>query len=210
MTAVSRGLASWHLLKIHKSDAAAPILNAMLSTGDAAFPKASNLIALRWLTRLDREKVKSALKAIYKKHIEYPAALDELQSLPAKDRPPLTDRWGKPWTYYLANFKRLTGVSAQAYTLQCAMLGVTSDITEALKIPYADTIKLKPTRVMSPGGGGQSAIIEFETTGPKPEKSVLSEGTTVGNITFVFAGEKVLLLADGDYWLIVPRPGTSP
>ncbi len=199
LIAVPRGLAAWHLLKLRKTEPATAILNAMLSANSDVFSKAGNVIAQRWLSRLDREKVKTALKAVYNKRIEYPASLDALQSLPAPQKPPMTDRLGKPWTYSLQQFKQFTAVSAQAYSLQSPTLGATSDIADALKIPYGDTLKLKPTRVMSPGGGGQSAIVEFETTGPNPQKSVLSE--------FVKAGEKMFILANGDYWLIVPRPG---
>src|SRR5450759_2647485 len=70
---VGQGLAAWHSLRLGKTNEAFVFLGEMA----AAAPTTPNATAgaemgRRWLTRLDREKVRGALAVYYRNAIEYP------------------------------------------------------------------------------------------------------------------------------------------
>lgn len=213
---VGQGLAAWHLMKANHIAPARSILEKMSATPShpsvSAPPEADALrkagvnMALRWLTRSDLELVKKALQELYAMEIEYPKSLDPLQSLPPKSRPPLTDRWEKPWSYRLVDMRYIKGVSGQKYELQSKMLGGNSDLARALATPYADNIRLKPVRIASSSPGREAA--QFISTGEKKEPVFLSLGSDAGGIAFAYFGAKILILSDGDHWMILPRPET--
>lgn len=198
---VIQGLAGWHLLQLGKTNAAAAAFEALLAA-PAASPLATAAaeMARRWLTRLDREQVRRALQLVYKRDIAYPPTLDALQKLPANQALPLKDRWNAPWKYGLVEFKRIKGVSGQAYTLESSTLGAAgSDLAGALKQPPLARIPLKPI-------AAASGTVTFKTTGDSPQKVMLSEGAQTENVTLAYLGAKIMILTDGDFWLVLPNP----
>lgn len=224
--AVSQGIAAWHLLKAGKIDSATKTLEHMLSKRPnlpaTAGVKAGHLhnagsrMARAWLTRIDREKVKLALRKLYIKEIQYPKSLDTVKSLPKEHWPSLTDRWGKPWLYRLVGFKRLRGFYGQKYELKSTMLGRNSDLSKSLEIPYAGRIDLKPVKLIFSAYGKETVRFVTQSsrsedtvtssTGKKEKSVILSVGAKSGGIFFVYMGKNILILSDGDYWKIMPKP----
>ena len=49
--------------------------------------------------------------------------------------------------------------------------------------------------------------VTFETAGPKPEQVTLMENNSYQRIAFVHQGRTLILLSDGDHWLVTPPPG---
>ena len=136
--------------------------------------------------------------------MEFPASLDALAKLPQASRPPMNDRWGQPWNYRLAEFKHFKGLSGQKYVLGSARLGASSDLAVALLQSYPDGSDLVPEQVLS-GGDGRKTV-RFHTTGEKPESVVMAEGTGTKNATLAVVGERILVLSDGDRWVLLGRP----
>lgn len=201
---VSRGIAAWHLLQSGKTNEAVTVLKAMLSSNRAALPASGNEMALRWLTRIEMERVKRALDVVYNERIEYPETLAALKKLPEALVPPLTDCWKTPWDYRLTGFKRIKGLANQRYVLQSSRLGADSDLQGALGRPYACRTAMTPVSVSSATGGKEN--IMFKTAGDNPQKLLLSEGATVEGITLAYCGLNLLILSNGDYWLVMPKP----
>jgi len=187
---VTRGKQAWQLLQDGQPAAATRQWESMLSASTDPLPQAANEMARRWLTRLDRETVKAGLRAVYAKKIEYPNHLVGLT--------PLTDRWGQPWDYEITKPKFITGISKQTYRLESKTLGSASDLAAALAIPYGSRITLQPVRI-------ESGIATFRAPG-QTQPVLLSPGTSYGGITFVEPAGAMLLLTDGDHWLLVPAP----
>lgn len=211
---VVRGIGAWHLLAAGRNDEALTSLNAMLAEAKEPMAQAGNAMALRWLTRLDREKVCAALLAYYAKHVFYPETLAVFTSfpLPAEKKPPLKDRWDQSWAYSLAEFKQLKGLQRHRYTIRSRELGVLTDLKKMLKVPYAGRITLKPLRVMTIEGSSVCPV-EFDTGIPKTARVTLTEGSDyvpknsdLAKITFASLGMNVIVLSDGDHWLVIPRP----
>jgi len=214
--AVARGLCSWHLLQLSKTNEAVQMLEDMTSfKPDNALNAADAEMGRRWLTRIDREKVRNALSCYYRQQIAYPPNLESLKKIPrirsdASERvpaPPLTDRWNIHWIYRLTGFQTIKGLDNQRYLLQSAQLKDTSDLKSALAQPYAGTIKLKPVSVALTASGMQN--VRFETNETKDQKTgtiLMAEGTKLETITLVYVGNKIIILSDGDYWMITPKP----
>lgn len=159
---------------------------------------AADIQARRWLSRLDREKVVAALKAYYAANVEYPPSLDALRSM--KSAPPLLDRWKEPWTYRLANFKALKGVSAQRYTLESRKVGRSSDLKKAIAARAASSAP-EGWRVSKAGGSDSGAIM---VEAPGGERSVMREGSDRSGIRFVCLAGQNALFSTGDDWFIIP------
>jgi hypothetical protein len=205
LSGVSQGIAAWHLLQLGKTNEASAILEAMAAAGGGTpFSAATKEMAFRWLSRLDLEKVKPALQLAYRRNIEYPATLNVLKTLPPASIPPLNDRWGMPWKYEPTGFKKIPGLIGQSYQLSCVKLGDDSALAKALARPYADNITLKPISITATSQGNQ--ILKVETSGGKTATSLLAEGAQSGAITFAYGGLKVILLTNGDHWLMLPKP----
>ena len=203
---VAGGIAAWHLLKLNDTAAASAVLENMLSPQDSPIGKAGSSMAKRWLTRLDREKVRLALKSLYRASIEFPSSLDAMKMLPEIQRGPFTDRWGQTWSYHLTEFKspKLKDLRGQRYELRSAILGADSDFGEAIKVPYTGKINLKPVKIVVKSPGRDT--VEFVTTDEKPQKSVLTVGAESGGLSFPFTGSSILILSDGDHWALLPAP----
>ena len=202
LSVISSGIAAWHMLQTGQTNEAISVLEPMISYSRDPLLKAGSKIAHSWLTRIDREKVKNALTIIYNERIEYPKTLRTLKTLPRESVPPLTDRWGTPWKYYLKGYKKIKGLISQSYVLQSQKLGASSDITQALEQPYAKNINLKPLSIVMIGN---SQNIKFDATGDK-QQPVMSTGTTFKGVTFVYCGLKLIILCNNDYWLVLPKP----
>ena len=202
---VVRGVQAWNELVARRTDEASVTLQAMIGTNADPVSVAATTMARRWLTRLDREKVRQALTAYYADHVAFPDSLDALRVLPAARRPPAVDRWNKAWQYRLAEFKRLKGLTGQRYELTSGELGSDSDLKAALAVtPYGSRITVKPLRVIT-RLEGQSAI-EFKSPGPPPRRTTVTEGARVDAVSFVRLVGDATLLSDGDQWQLVPMP----
>ena len=201
---VCRGLAAWHALQGGDPGAAAGPLNALAAAhGSDPLSQAGVAMAQRWLTRLDRERLRTALQAYYRVHVRFPDTLDALAP-PANAVPlPLKDRFDKPWAYELGRFQRVRGLVGQRYTLASPTLGATSDLAQALARTYGAAV-LEPVEVTA-AGEGKSAV-RFKTVGPAPKDVVLTEGTDYNGLTLARVGATLLALSDGDSWWLLPRP----
>ncbi len=122
---VVKTIAAWHLLASGKeADAVRVFESALVSEQQPlSIAKFADIMARRWLTRLDIRAVDSALKTYYVEHVEYPTSLSPIFSLPKPIAPVKTDRFGDAWNYRLAEFSRLTKVKAQRYHLYSKSIG---------------------------------------------------------------------------------------
>ena len=86
---VVKTLAAWHLLAAGKESDAARLFESALVTDKAPQPieRIADIMAKRWLTRLDIRKVDAALKAYYTEHVEFPASLSPVLSMPPPAAP---------------------------------------------------------------------------------------------------------------------------
>ncbi len=201
---VIRGVLAWHELAAGRTNEATATLTSLLSDRKDPISSAANTMACRWLTRLDRERVRAALSAYYARHVAFPESLAPLQALPERQRPPAVDRWNLPWHYRLAAFKRLAGLSDQRYELRSAELEAGSDLKAALAIPYDRPADLTPIRVIS--RLENQVTVEFQDRGSPPRKAALTEGSRSGSLWFVRLMGQSVLLSDGDRWNLAPLP----
>lgn len=184
-------------------EAATAFSNALSTARQPAVVRASDECARRWLTRLDRERVRRALLQTYRRDVAYPDALASLAAVPGDDPPPLEDRWGRPWHYRPVALKHFPDLRGQTYVLESTSLGPLSDLDRALQGPCPAEPPLKAVRSM-PGG---VQTIQFERAGAeKRAPIVLAEGGSEGGTLLAYVGERLLVLAEGDCWFIVPRP----
>ena len=208
---VSQGMAAWHSLRLGKTNEAIVLLSEMTAAAPTTPTSAASAtatagaeMARRWLTRLDREKVRSALALYYRTAIEYPINLQPLKKTIKDASLPLADRWDAPWQYQLAAFKIIQGTRGQRYVLQSKTLGESSDLAKALERPYADRILLQPVSLSITSSGAQN--VAFQTTGVRPGKILLSEGGQAEGVTLTYIGSNILNLCDGDHWRVVLKP----
>lgn len=199
LTVLVSGLEAWNHLKRGDSGTASAIFNAMLVKGTATgIRKAGDEMARSWLTRLDQEQVKRALKEIYRKDIEFPASLEVFKALGDKASPPMTDRWGKPWAYRRGSV--IKGMETQRYDLESSVLGIRSDLKDALKMGYAERMDLKAVRMVP----GPKNVVEFRTI---EGRSLLREEGDRGNIVnLIYVGTYIIVLSDGNHWSVMAKP----
>ena len=200
---VVQDILAWHLLSAGDTAAALDVLKPQLAaTGTDPVTPAARRIASAWTTRAVRGKVVEALQQYYRKKIAYPASLADLvgkSGIPDAARPPMQDVFGVPWKYRLTGFKNMQGFENQRYSLQSETLGETSDLSVALKIPYASGIAPAPERVL-------------DETPPKvilrsgAGTGLLVPGQDMGGVSLAFVGRKIVLLANHSYWKLFPRP----
>jgi hypothetical protein len=206
---VALNIAAWHMLKMDRKDAAAKLFKTILGVQQSDHLSLAAInVSKAWMTRLDMEQMKQALQIYYQRYIEYPKTVDALKPFQKEGQPPLTDRWGKPWGYAPAEFQHLKklghGMYGQRYTIKCSILDTNSELSVATKIPYASGIQLKPVKMLSGMPGKE--MVQFETTDGKQAKTILSIGMENGGIVLAYVGPKLLILADMNHWMIVPRP----
>lgn len=202
LTVVAQGLEIWHLLKAGKTNEAAQLLEPMAALSGDALPKAGAEMARGWLTRLDRELVRTALMRVYVSNVEFPVSLEAIKTLNATTLPPFADRWNQPWSYRSSDLPTIKGSPRQHYILESSRLGANSDLAQSLAVPYASRITVAPVRVM--GGVDTGEIVEF--TSPTRKSGALTVGAEIDGITFAFMGRSIIVLSDGDHWRIVVRP----
>jgi hypothetical protein len=199
---VTRGLVGWYALQVGDcGDRVVQLYEGMVSDSKDPFPEAASTMARRWLSRLDREKVKVALRKIYVDHVTYPASLDELAKLPAESRPPLNDRWGRPWRYHLADMKYIRGAAGQKFVLESSNMDRDHELRDALKKTYDVATLLKPQKILSREKGRET--VNF-AAGREPV------GLTVGGhyrgVTLAYVGQTLVVLSDDDHWSVLPLP----
>ena len=199
LTVVVSGLEAWNHLKRADTVTATAIFNAMLVKGTATgLRKAGDEMARSWLTRLDRGQVTSALKESYRRDIEFPASLEAVKAPGEKASFPLTDRWGKPWVYRRGS--TIKGMETQRYDLESSVLGIRSDIKDALKMGYGERMDLKAVRMVP----GSKNVVEFKTG---EGRTLLREEGDRGNIVnLIYVGTYIIVLSDGNHWSVMAKP----
>jgi len=201
LQAIARALRSLNLLESGRTTDALKTLESLLNAPDT--PPAIAEWCKRWLTRLDREKVREALTAYYRREIRFPDTLDPLKTLTPP--PPMTDRWGTPWRYRLTPLKRIRSVEAQTYALESVSLGRLSDLASALAQPRPEVPSIRPISLV-PSSGQGPLLIRFETSRPPVEQAILSERSSWKGVTLVYVGESILILVENDFLFILRRP----
>ncbi|MEI6072304.1 MAG: hypothetical protein WCS31_10965 [Verrucomicrobiae bacterium] len=195
---VVRGLEAWHRLRAGRRGEALQILTADLTAPPGPVTDGARRVAQGWMSRMDRDQVAGALQAYYRKNVAYPKTLEQL---PADARPPLGDRFGKPWNYRLSGLAKVPGFEDQKYSLQSAALGDLSDFKESLELPYAARIAAVPQQVIA--APGNSPMVKFRVAGTSV---LLGVGQAAGSLHLAFAGEKILVVCDDTHWKILSRP----
>jgi hypothetical protein len=195
-------LGAWHALAAGRTNEARAGFTALLGNGAAPVEGAAAESARRWLTRLDREDLRSALTAWYAGHVAYPRSLEPLATLPPAVRPPLRDRWNEPWDYRLEAFRRLRGLGDQRYRLESRTLGAASSLAAALAVPFASRLHAKLIRMVT---DASAPSVELEFPAAAGRRAVLMEGTACAGIRLTRVGPRALLLSDGDHWQVLPR-----
>ena len=195
---VVRGLEAWRQLRTDHRAEALQLMTAELTAPPNAVTEGARRVALGWMTRVDREQVAAALQAYYRKQVAYPKSLEQLPAIP---RPPMNDRFGKPWNYKLTGFAKLPGFTDQKYSLQSAFLGDSSDFKTAVKLPYAARISATPVQVVA--GPGNLPAVKFNVAGAAP---VIGVGQGAGDLYLAFVGAKIVVVCDYTHWKIFPRP----
>ncbi len=200
LVVVVAGLEAWRLLKLGNTKEATALLESMLVVPEAAtyLQTAGAELARGWLTRLDREKVRLALKKIYVRDIAFPATLEPIKALKIAALPPLNDRWGKPWTYRLES--SIKGMASQHYVLESPRLGGRSDLAKMLALPYAGQITLEAAR-QSPVSAD---TVEFITSAKKT--AYLQAGGNLDGVTVAYLGANLIVMADENHWRVVLKP----
>ncbi len=199
---IARGLGAWHALAAGQTNAAVLLLTPLLAERADPVSVEARTFAQRWLTRLDREKVRDGLKLYYRNHVEFPANLNALTELAVTNRPPLADRFGRAWKYELAALKRLTTIRAQRYNLASFALGEDSDLGALLRRPYGGSLILwKPSRFIG-GTEGGAVNVEFVRGN---ERMVLAEGTRQAGLALAYARPELVAITDGDFWWLFAR-----
>ena len=193
-----RGLEAWHRLRAGRRGEALQIFAADLAAPPGPVTDGARRVAQGWMTRGDRDQAAAALQVYYRKQVAYPKTLDQL---PVDGRPPLSDRFGKPWNYKLTGFGKVPGFVDQKYSLQSVVLGDASDFKGALALPYATRIVAVPQQVIAAPGNTQA--VKFTVAG---SPAVVGVGQAAGDLYLAFVGAKLLVVCDYTHWKILPRP----
>jgi hypothetical protein len=201
---VVRGFEEWRMLRAGQQAEAFKMIEADLVAPAGSVNDGSRRLALGWMSRADREQVLPALQAYYRKEAAYPKTLEQLAAHPklkAQPQPPWRDRFGKPWDYQLTGFAKLKGFTDQKYSLRCAVLGNTSELKTAVKLPYASRISAVPQQVIPAPGNTQA--VKFKLAG---STAVVGVGQATGDLHVAFVGAKIIVVCDYTHWKILPRP----
>jgi hypothetical protein len=200
LSVVARGCGAWHQLKVGRTNEAVALFEAMLAVppGGTALQLAGAEMARGWLTRLDREVVRRALKTVYLRDVEFPASLEPLKALKLKEMPAFADRWGTPWSYRLSG--AIKGLEKQQYRLESTHLESTSDLTKELAVPYASRIHFEPLGAVP----GSTDVFEF--TSARRKSILLQVGRQMDGITIAYLGVNLLVMTDGSHWRVLMKP----
>lgn len=195
---VVREIEAWHLMRSGQRAEGLKIMSANLAPIANPVNDGARKLAEGWLTCADRDEVVTALQAYYRKNIAYPRSLDQL---PAPGRPPLTDRFGKPWDYKLTGLTKIKGFDDQKYALESSFLGDHSDYRAALELPYASRIQAEPLQVLV--GPGNVPSVKFKRA---QGDITIGLGQSVSNVYVAFIGARIVVVCDDMHWKIFPRP----
>lgn len=202
---VVHGIEAWHKLRAGRTQEALRLIVPYLSAAPGPVNDGGRMLAMGWMTRLDREKVVAALQLYYRKEVAYPKTLEPLgteTNIPIDARPPLTDRFGSPWAYRLVGFARAAGFTNQKYSLQSPMLGDLSDFKTALKIPYGSRINAVPVQVLP---AGSTVAVKFNLGG-KGGVAAVGLGQNANDLHLAYVGSQIVVVCDYTHWKIFPKP----
>jgi hypothetical protein len=194
---IVRGLEEWHRMKAGQKEEWEKMLTADLALPAGAVNDGARRLALAWLTRVDREQVAAALQEYYRKQVAYPKSLE----LVAAAKPPMNDRFGKPWVYRLTGFAKLPGFTDQKYSLQSAVLGEMSELKAAQQLPYASRIKAAPVQVVAGAGNAPAVKFNFGTAA-----GVVNVGQSAGELFLAYSGTQIIVVCDLAHWKVFPHP----
>lgn len=201
---VVRGFETWRMLRAGREPEAFKMIEADLVAPAGPVNDGARRLALGWMSRADREQVLPALQAYFRKEIAYPKTLEQVAAHPklkALPQPPWRDRFGKPWDYSLTGFAKVKGFADQKYALRSAVLGDTSELKAALKLPYASRISAVPQQVIPAPGNTQA--VKFNLAG---STAIVGVGQATGDLHVAFVGAKIIVVCDFTHWRILPRP----
>jgi hypothetical protein len=201
---VVRGFEEWRTLRAGRQAEALQMIEADLALPPGPLNDGARRLALGWMSRADREQVLPSLQAYYRKEAAYPKTLEQLAAHPKLKtipQPPWRDRFGKPWEYQLTGFAKLKGFTDQKYSLRSAVLGDTSELKAAVKLPYAAHISAVPQQVIPAPGNTQA--VKFNLAG---SAAVVGVGQATGDLHVAFVGAKIIVVCDYTHWKILPRP----
>ncbi len=202
---IVRSIAAWHYLQEGRIDESANLwLRIENDASRDPMGRAALRMARTWLTRIDREHVRKALRKVYSENVRYPRNLEPLREMDARQQPPLADRWGDPWRYEWTQFRFLNVSEGQHYRLESTNIRTTSDLHEALNIGYGDGLTLRPVRLL--GFASDRQTLEFTTTTTPAESVTLAQGASYQGQSLVYVGSQIVILADTDHWGIFSRP----
>lgn len=198
-----RTLAAWHLLASGKQEDAVRIFESALTADKAAPAIARNadIMARRWLTRIDHIAVEKAVRTWYAANVEFPGSLQSVMSQP--NPPPKTDRFGTAWVYKAEDLK-ISKAKNQKFSLHSQTLG--SRLTALKSLPF--TSYGKRQAAITARRQGNPVMIEFETAadGGAPQRGTASEGSAVNGIRFLKLssdGQFALMIEnESDFWVV--------
>lgn len=202
-------LAAWHLLGAGKRADAVRIFESAVSVDRAAKPIAryADIMARRWLTRIDHESAVKALKAYYADNVEYPSSLAPLLNLPKDKAPSKADRFGDPWVYKAEGFGKLKVTPNQRYSLYSKNVGAKS--TDLAAFPFntygKKSASLISRKTLNP------VSVEFETVSESgTQRGVATESGLINGIRFLRldSDSRFALMIDSecDYWVVATPP----
>ena len=198
-------LAAWHLLAAGKQADAVRIFESAVTAERAAKPVAryADIMARRWLTRIDHEATVKALKAYYADNVEYPSSLSPLYNQPKDKAPAKTDRFGDPWVYKTEEFGKLKGTKNQRYSLYSKNVG--AKITKLAAFPF-DSYGKKSASIVARKTLAPVSV-EFETvTEGGAQRGVATESGLINGIRFLRldSDSRFALMIDSecDYWIV--------
>lgn len=202
LRSVVHGLGAWHALRAEETNHATALWTTMLDLDTSHLERVGQTIARCWLTRLDREAVRTALRTHYARHATFPPTLQPLREFPPDRRPPFVDRFGEAWQYSLDRYVHIPGTHGHRYRLFSRRLGEhLSDLRVALARPYGGG--REPPRPLRRIG----SAIQFEVGTDRP---VINEGAAIGPWRFALLTDRFLVMADDEYWWLLSLPDAVP
>ncbi len=209
---VVKTLAAWHLLAGGMQQDAVRIFESAVTRDRAARPvtRYADIMARRWLTRIDHARVEKAIKAYYIDHVEYPSSLAPLLNLPDGKAPPNNDRFGDPWIFKIETFSRLPGVANQRYSLYSKSMG---NKLSSFKVMPADSYDSKKSATIIGRKSASPVSVEFEITSESGAlRGVATESGLINGLRFLKldSDSRFALMIDGDcdFW-VVATPARS-
>ncbi|MDD5483048.1 MAG: hypothetical protein PHP98_05295 [Kiritimatiellae bacterium] len=204
--AVAQTIAAWHFLKTGRMEEARAALTPWLKDSADPVLAGARELARAWLTCMDIEQVRESLQQYYRREVRYPEKIADIaahRGIPASQRPVMADRWGQAWTYQPADFKIMSGFRGQRCLVASRKLGDYSRLVAALKVPYADLIRIEPVRALA-GPDGTPMVVQFRrlpAAGAKAnEVLVIQQGAFTEGFYLAHAGPGLILVCDLLHW----------